>query len=187
MSHLPVVLVGLAILGAATPYFPADVGRELEGQWAPFLSAAHEPSLRSEAQRRAYRLVYRPSWRAPIVATVEAREGVATLRVKVLHGQGAIKPGDVAREHLRRLSDAEWDHLSEALKVGLWAEPSIQQPDVRTQDGSGCLIEGVRWGDYHVAAGWNPLSNRFRRACRAFLDLTSEDVPVTEFQELVQD
>lgn len=187
MNHCPALFVGLAVMAAGMPYFPDEAGRELEDQWAPFLSAAQERPLRSEHASRAYRLVYRPSWRAPIVATVEPSASVVTMRVKVLDGKGAIKPGHVAREYSRRLTGAEWDDLSDALKVGFWAERSIQQRDVRVQDGSGCLIEGIRWGDYHVAAGWNPLSNRFRAACRALLALTFEDVPVTEFQDLVQD
>jgi hypothetical protein len=188
LKHFPVVFLCLATVAGTTPtYFPADLGRELESEWAPFLSAAREAPFVEEASRRAYRVVYRPSWRSPIVATVETDKGQATLHVKVLDGRGATRPGHLVREYSRRLRGAEWDHLSEALKAGFWAERSIQQRDVRIQDGSGCLIEGTRWGEYHVAAGWNPLSNRFRAACRAFLNLTFEDTPVTEFEDLVQD
>jgi hypothetical protein len=121
------------------------------------------------------------------VAFVESSKGIASLHVKVLDGQGAIKAGGLARDYSRRLRAAEWDHLSEVLKTGFWAERSVQRSDSRVQDGSGCLIEGTRWGEYHVVVGWNPESNAFRAACRAFLDLTLEDVPVTEFEALVQD
>jgi hypothetical protein len=186
---MQIALLLLAAVTANSPalvrYFPPDVPADVETQWAPFLAAAGERPLAVDPARRLYRLTYRPSWRPPIVVIAELRAGLASLRVKVLDGQGAVRPGRLAREYSRRLASAEWEKLSEALKAGFWAQGTAQQRDPRTVDGSACMIEGIRWGEYHVAVGLNPVSNPFRAACRAVLDLTWEDIPVTDFAEVI--
>ena len=164
-------------------YFPSH--REVvDPFFASALSAMEEPSFAETTAERseAYRFLWIPSFRHPIVVRVDRVGNGGTLVGKVSSGPAGYEPAQLKQNKHRALSAGEFAEVTAGLKVArFWSLGPTT--DWQGLDGEFWMLEGHRnasriprlWARraHHVVVRWSPRRDSgdapFRQACERLI------------------
>jgi len=146
-------------------YFPVSSSANKEA-WNSVLDRFQEmpfdelPSCVDEG----YRLIWIPTFHAPLSARIWRSREKQFLATKQLDGRGGYGMGQLASQNIPSLSDDEWNEFMHLLRQsGYWDLPS-NDDSLPPFDGATWIIEGIRNGKHHQVNRRSP-SSEFREAC----------------------
>jgi hypothetical protein len=155
------------------------VSGEYQRMLARFSETPLDPPER--VSRELYRAIVWPTFETPMLVRVEDQNGKYLLTAKRLRGDGGYNPQGVSQSTRRWLKRSEWRRLLALLDAADFRRLSTDQPEpAPNADGSitVCLdsttwiIEGIRDGEYHVAARYCPDEAAFKAAGLYLVRLT---------------
>lgn len=174
-------------------YFPPGVLAENGNVWqdefrrnwySKHLKAMEEPPLLALAQRGvgAFRFIYLPSFRHPIVVRIQKSKEELFLVIKKLNGRGGSNPGVLMVDEQRVLPDGEWEKLYDRLEnLGFWI--LHKGSTVEGDDGTRWILEWAGGSEYNLVDIWSPKDNEFRRICIRFLELAEQNSLARDLSE----
>jgi len=142
------------------PYSPSEKGR------GAILDRFHEMPFEElpACVDESYRLVWIPSFHAPISIRIWRSREKQFIVTKQLDGRGGYGMGQLVFQELHSLSDDQWNEFMRLLRQsGYWDMPSVDNSPP-PNDGAAWVIEGVQNGKRHQVNRRSP-STDFRAAC----------------------
>ena len=141
------------------------------------LSALEEPVLSDSLPTKIFRFTYLRTFHNPIVIGLVNENDTITIYWKVSDGAGGYEPGNLVEDKSKELTLKEWEDFTEKINsIIFWSLPSIKTGLIGT-DGSQWILEGKRFGKYHVVDRW--CGGEISNACKKLIELTDlklEDV-----------
>ncbi|HSB28695.1 MAG TPA: hypothetical protein VLE19_12600 [Pyrinomonadaceae bacterium] len=162
-------------------YFSVSSSANREG-WGSILDRFQEMPLEElpACVDESYRLIWIPTFHAPVSARIWRSREKQFLVTKQLDGRGGYGMGRLAFQDLRSLSDDEWNEFMRLLRqAGYW---DLQSDDdsLPPQDGAAWIIEGVRNGKHHLVNRRAP-SSEFREACVYLVKLSGLKTEIEKY------
>lgn len=161
-------------------YFPVGIFAPLEGgmnwhvkAYSSSLAAMQEPPLSSSKDKNTetYRFLWLRSFHEPVSIRLYRVKNQNYVTLKQLSSSGivqdgqAIFPKNLTINETRTVSDPEWEHFQELLKkTDFWSMPT-EDGKLPLNDGARWLLEGVKFGKYHVVNRQSPEQGDYREAC----------------------
>lgn len=192
-------LVGVAAAGLWTmKHYPADKPPLTEtdcipnytsvsssantDEWNAVLDRFHEMPFEDlpDCVDESYRLIWIPTFHAPISARIWRSGAKAFLATKQLDGRGGYGMGQLTFQNIRSLSDDEWNEFMRLLRqTGYW---DLQSHDdsLPPEDGAAWIIEGIRNGRHHLVNRRAP-SSEFHEACVYLVKLSGLKTEIEQY------
>jgi|ERR1041385_5885866 hypothetical protein len=128
----------------------------------------------------SYRLIWIPTFHAPISTRIWRSGAKEFLATKQLDGRGGYGMGQLTFQNIRSLTDDEWNEFMRLLRqAGYWDLPS-HEDSLPTEDGAAWIIEGVRNGRHHLVNRRAP-SSEFREACIYLVKLSGLKTEIEKY------
>jgi hypothetical protein len=146
------------------------------GWYGRHLRAMSEKSLLdiSDAETETYRFLWLRTADEPVFVRVERRGDEIKLFTKELDGLGGFDPGEVLRSDEIGVRPQEFgEFLTRLAAADYWNLPTENKEG--GNDGAEWILEGVKYGRYHVVERWSPESGAYREACLYLLKLSGVD------------
>jgi hypothetical protein len=162
-------------------YFPASSSANREG-WSAILDRFQELPLEQlpACVDESYRLIWVPTFHAPISARIWRSGEKQFLATKQLDGRGGYGMGQLSFQDTRSLSDDEWNEFMRLLRQsGYWDLPS-NDDSPRPNDGATWIIEGIRNGKRNQVNRHSP-SYEFRQACVYLVKLSGLKTEIEKY------
>jgi hypothetical protein len=112
----------------------------------------------------SYRLIWIPSFHAPVSVRIWSSRGRRFLVTKQLDGKGGYGMGQLALEEMRPLNEEEWFDFTRLLSQAAYWDMSSADDAPEPNDGAAWVIEGVQNRKGHDVHRRSP-SREFRDAC----------------------
>jgi hypothetical protein len=149
--------------------------------WSAVLDRFHEMPFEDlpDCVDESYRLIWIPTFHAPISARIWRSGEKQFLATKQLDGRGGYGMGQLTFQNIRSLSDDEWNEFMRLLRqAGYWDLPS--HDDRLPEDGAAWIIEGVWNGRHHLVTRRAP-SSEFREACTYLVKLSGLNTEIEKY------
>jgi hypothetical protein len=128
----------------------------------------------------SYRLIWIPTFHAPISARIWRSREKQFLATKQLNGRGSYGMGQLAFRDIGSLSDDEWNEFMRLLRQsGYWDLPSDDDSPL-PNDGATWIMEGIRNGKQHQVNRHSP-SSEFREACVYLVKLSGLKTEIEKY------
>lgn len=115
-----------------------------------------------KADHVVLRILYLPTFDAPVAIRYEIQGSSATRRWVELSGKGGYDPGKISRESTSSIRASEARQVMDELSgTGFWQMPL--HDDVLGNDGSMLVIETVTHDKYQLFTRWTPESGSEKR------------------------
>jgi hypothetical protein len=147
-------------------YLSTSSSANREEGWSGVLDRFQEMPLEElpACVDESYRLIWIPTFHAPISVRIWRSGEKQFLVTKQLDGRGGYGMGQLASQDLRSLSDDDWNEFMRLMRqAGFWDLPS-HDDSPPPNDGATWFIEGIRNGKHHQVNRHSP-SSEFREAC----------------------
>ncbi|HEV8366857.1 MAG TPA: hypothetical protein VGQ39_02805 [Pyrinomonadaceae bacterium] len=158
--------------GCVPKYFPVSSSADRQG-WGFILDRFQEMPLEElpTCVDESYRLIWIPTFHAPVSARIWRSREKQFLVIKQLDGRGGYGMSQLAFQDLRSLSDDQWNEFMRLLRqAGYWDLPS-HDDSLPPEDGAAWVIEGVQNGKHHLVNRRAP-SSEFRETCVYLIKLS---------------
>ena len=148
---------------------------------AKSLSADHDPKVLAAFKElplgalpacidESYRLIWFPTFHAPVVVRVWRSGDKYFVNSKKLSGMGGYEIGDLEIEQTRPLSENEWvEFMYVVNQASYWELPSTTSESI-PNDGAVWIVEGLRNGHYHWVSRVTPL-DQYAVLCKYLIGL----------------
>jgi len=153
-------------------YFPVSSSAARES-WSSVLDRFQEMPLAElpACVDESYRLIWIPTFHAPVSARIWRSREKQFLVTKQLDGKGAYGMGQLAVQNIRSLSDDEWNEFMRLLRQSGYWDLLSKDDSPPPNDGATWIIEGSRNGQHHQVNRHAP-SSEFRDACAYLVSLS---------------
>ncbi len=151
------ILAGVTVLPAKAAQFDLS----------PALRALEEPSLDSWSEARTYRFIWLPPFESQRIISVRVQESGNGFELSAK----AVRQGRIVLRKSRRLSQAEWEGLSEARQAGFWKYHPQDYPQPFS-DGALWVLEGSASGERLRLVQHVPSPGAFVDLCKMMVKLS---------------
>ena len=138
--------------------------------------------LASWPAQGSYRFLWLRTFHHPVAIHIWRDGSKRFLVAKQLSGAGGYDPGKVNFEHVRLLSDEQWNEFMINLEHACFWQMPTEDDHMLLNDGAQWILEGHREGHYHVVDRQSPDVGAYRNACLYLLRTSGllKDIPLQE-------
>lgn len=134
------------------------------------LKALDEPILNDSFPKSIYRFTYLRTINNPIVIGLENNNDSVRIYWKRTNGAGGYYPGKIIEDNTKDLSIEDWKKVEAKIdSINFWSLPTLKT-DVLGFDGSQWILEGRKFGKYHVVDRW--CGREIAPVCKLLMGLT---------------